>query len=59
MATTAVASAVGAGAASADENYDDTRVGPQFALIRTGQIEDPLENVLDHLAVLAESQIHS
>jgi hypothetical protein len=57
--TAGIASALGTGGASADESYGDARFGPQFSLIRTGQIEDPMENVLDRLAVLAESRTSS
>jgi hypothetical protein len=41
--------------ASAEETYSDSRVGPQFALIRTGQIEDPLEHLLERVSVLSET----
>jgi hypothetical protein len=60
--TAGAASAWGAGAgtASADESYGDgSRIGPQTALIRTGQIEDPLEHVLDHVTVTTEMHFHS
>lgn len=52
----ASASALGTGVASADENYGgDATFGPSFALVRTGQIEDPMENVLERLTLLAET----
>jgi hypothetical protein len=58
--TAGAASALGAGAASADESYGDgSRIGPQTALIRTGQIDDPLEHVLDHVTVTTEMHFHS
>ncbi|MGP3970388.1 hypothetical protein [Streptomyces sp. 6N223] len=57
--TAGAASALGAGAASADESYgDNARLGPQFALIRIGQVEDPLEHVLDHVTVSADIHFH-
>ncbi|TVL89054.1 hypothetical protein CD790_29705 [Streptomyces sp. SAJ15] len=51
-ATTAVAtaSAVGlsAGAAHADEYPKDSHNGARFAVVNTGQIDDPMEDVLEH-----------
>ncbi|MFR9726179.1 hypothetical protein ACL02R_22845 [Streptomyces sp. MS19] len=53
---TAGAAALGAGAAAADEHYaGDTRIGPRFALIGTGQIDDPLEDVLEHATILGDT----
>ncbi|WP_129842077.1 hypothetical protein [Streptomyces sp. RFCAC02] len=46
----------GADTASADEHYSgQTTIGPRFALIGTGQIDDPLEDVLEHATVLGST----
>jgi hypothetical protein len=57
VVTTAAGLAAGVcpAVASAEETYADSRVGPQFALIRTGQIEDPLEHLLERVSVLSET----
>ncbi|MFJ9885735.1 hypothetical protein ACIQRW_07715 [Streptomyces sp. NPDC091287] len=44
-------------AAHADETHTDAHNGPQVALISTGQIDDPLEDVLEHVAVLGHNII--
>ncbi|GAB2581805.1 hypothetical protein GCM10027168_13160 [Streptomyces capparidis] len=45
-----VATAVlgGAGTAAADEYPHHSHNGSRFALINTGQIDDPMEDVLEH-----------
>lgn len=40
------------GTAQADETHLASHNGPQVALISTGQIDDPLEDVLEHATVL-------
>ncbi|WP_239144292.1 hypothetical protein [Streptomyces sp. SID14515] len=54
-----VASALPATAtvAHADETHTDAHNGPQVALIATGQIDDPLEDVLEHVAVLGRTVV--
>ncbi|RKN12584.1 hypothetical protein [Streptomyces radicis] len=53
---TAGAAALGAGAATADEHYNgETHVGSRFALVGTGQIDDPFEDVLEHAAILGST----
>lgn len=52
--TAGLASAFGAGVACADENYHDSPLGPQVALVKVGQVDDPMEDVLEHVSVLAE-----
>ncbi|TDC27156.1 hypothetical protein E1265_02470 [Streptomyces sp. 8K308] len=55
-AATFGAAALGAGAASADEHYSGTTsIGPRVGLIQTGQIDDPLEDVLEHAAILGRT----
>ncbi|MGW0645358.1 hypothetical protein [Streptomyces sp. S063] len=44
-------------AAYADETHTNAHNGPQVALISTGQIDDPLEDVLEHVAVLGHNII--
>lgn len=43
-----------AGVANADEHYNGGSVsnGSSFALLRTGQIDDPMEDVLEHFLLL-------
>ncbi len=43
--------------AYADETHTNAHNGPQVALISTGQIDDPLEDVLEHVAVLGHNII--
>lgn len=43
--------------AHADETHTDAHNGPQVALIATGQIDDPLEDVLEHVAVLGRTVV--
>ncbi|MFI1223841.1 MULTISPECIES: hypothetical protein [unclassified Streptomyces] len=52
-----VASVLPATAAHADETHTDAHNGPQVALIATGQIDDPLEDVLEHVAVLGRTVV--
>ncbi|MFI6034194.1 hypothetical protein ACIBBD_08500 [Streptomyces sp. NPDC051315] len=40
--------AVTAGSAIADETHTDSHNAPVVALISTGQIDDPMEDVLEH-----------
>lgn len=51
----AVLMAVGlpAGAAHADETHNNSHNAPRVMLISTGQIDDPLEDVLEHTAILS------
>ncbi len=57
LATTVVASVLPATVAHADETHTDAHNGPQVALIATGQIDDPLEDVLEHVAVLGRTVV--
>ncbi|MFD1828869.1 hypothetical protein ACFSJS_04215 [Streptomyces desertarenae] len=41
----------GGGAAWADETHHGSHNGPTVALISTGQIDDPMEDVLEHAAL--------
>ncbi|MCT6775321.1 hypothetical protein LXH09_01520 [Streptomyces sp. CS7] len=58
LGVTVVASVLPATAtAHADETHTDSHNGPQVALIATGQIDDPLEDVLEHVAVLGRTVV--
>ncbi|MFB8024601.1 hypothetical protein ACFQ6U_22275 [Streptomyces sp. NPDC056465] len=52
-----LASVLPAGTAQADETHTDAHNGPQVALIATGQIDDPLEDVLEHATVLGTTYV--
>ncbi|MGW7521527.1 hypothetical protein ACWGJ2_38770 [Streptomyces sp. NPDC054796] len=45
------------GTAHADEKHTDSHNGPHIALISTGQIDDPMEDVLEHAAVFGETYV--
>lgn len=47
-----VAVPVQTGVAQADETHHSSHNGSQFSLVRTGQIDDPMEDVLEHAAIL-------
>jgi hypothetical protein len=46
-----------AGAAYADETHTHSHNAPHVALIQTGQIDDPLEDVLEHAAILGTTYV--
>ncbi|MFI2779059.1 hypothetical protein [Streptomyces sp. ALB3] len=46
-----------AGAAYADETHTDSHNAPRVGLVQTGQIDDPLEDVLEHAAVLGTTYV--
>ncbi|MFD7744997.1 hypothetical protein ACFV2V_00375 [Streptomyces sp. NPDC059698] len=52
-----VACVLSATTAHADETHTDAHNGPRVALISTGQIDDPLEDVLEHVAVLGRTVV--
>jgi hypothetical protein len=55
---TAAAAALTTGTATADEHYDGTTlIGPRYGLLVTGQIDDPMEDVLEHAAILGSHTI--
>ncbi len=53
----AVLMAVGlsTGSAYADETHTNSHNAPRVGLIQTGQIDDPLEDVLEHPAILGSA----
>ncbi|MFD4274928.1 hypothetical protein R2B67_18745 [Streptomyces cyaneofuscatus] len=57
LGVTVVAAVLPATTAHADETHTDSHNGPQVALIATGQIDDPLEDVLEHVTVIGRTVI--
>ncbi|MFF3036039.1 hypothetical protein ACFVS7_34140 [Streptomyces rubiginosohelvolus] len=57
LGATVAAFMLPATAAYADETHTNAHNGPHVALISTGQIDDPLEDVLEHVAVLGHNLI--
>ncbi|NYI04490.1 hypothetical protein [Allostreptomyces psammosilenae] len=55
---TAVACGLPVGTAHADETHTDSHNAPTVALISTGQIDDPMEDVLEHVS-LGDGQQHT
>ncbi|WP_405811005.1 hypothetical protein OG524_17595 [Streptomyces sp. NBC_01520] len=51
------ASVLPARAVHADETHTDSHDAPQVALIATGRIDDPLEDVLEHATVLGATTV--
>ncbi|MET9550950.1 MULTISPECIES: hypothetical protein [unclassified Streptomyces] len=47
-AVTATPAVLCSGTAHADETHKDSHNAPSVALISTGQIDDPMEDVLEH-----------
>ncbi|MFJ8696926.1 hypothetical protein [Streptomyces roseolilacinus] len=47
----------GTGTAHADETNDHAHNGPRIALINTGQVDDPMEDVLEHVALLGRNVV--
>ncbi|MFE4643748.1 hypothetical protein [Streptomyces sp. NPDC056730] len=54
IAATAAVTGLPAGAANADETHRDSHNGSTFALIHTGQIDDPMEDVLEHTLLFGD-----
>ncbi|OII59723.1 hypothetical protein BJP40_28810 [Streptomyces sp. CC53] len=53
----ALAAALTGGSAHADESNTHSHNGPRVALVNAGQIDDPMEDVLEHVAVLGRNLI--
>ncbi|MFI6643579.1 hypothetical protein [Streptomyces sp. NPDC050504] len=45
------------GAAHADETHQGSHNAPRVTLLSVGQIDDPLEDVLEHATVLGRTQL--
>ncbi|AXE85040.1 MULTISPECIES: hypothetical protein [unclassified Streptomyces] len=43
-----------AGAAHADETNKNSHNGPRIGLINTGQVDDPMEDVLEHTLLFGD-----
>lgn len=57
LGATLLVAAVPAGVAHADETHSNSHNGPTVALISTGQIDDPMEDVLEHAAILGRTSV--
>ncbi|MFF7180399.1 hypothetical protein [Streptomyces sp. NPDC008121] len=55
LAATAVL--VPATSATADETHHHSHNGPHVSLISVGQVDDPLEDVLEHAAILGSTYV--
>ncbi|MFD7710445.1 hypothetical protein ACFV6E_13030 [Streptomyces sp. NPDC059785] len=47
----------GAGSAVADEYHRGSDNGPTFGVVNTGQIDDPLEDVLEHTLLFGDGYV--
>ncbi|MEV4945990.1 hypothetical protein [Streptomyces sp. NPDC053755] len=56
-ALTAAAVLVPVTAATADETHNHSHNGPHVSLISIGQVDDPLEDVLEHAAILGSTYV--
>ncbi|MET7370814.1 hypothetical protein ABZS61_34130 [Streptomyces sp. NPDC005566] len=54
-----MAAGLSTGAAHADETHTHSHNAPHVGLIQTGQIDDPLEDVLEHTAILGTTRTHT
>ncbi|MFE2019166.1 hypothetical protein ACFW9O_14150 [Streptomyces sp. NPDC059499] len=52
-----VAAALPTGVVHADETHTGSHNAPHVSLIQTGQIDDPLEDVLEHTAILGTTHV--
>ncbi|MEW1612224.1 MULTISPECIES: hypothetical protein [unclassified Streptomyces] len=57
LGVTVAAAVLPAATAHADETHTDAHNGPQVALIATGQVDDPLEDVLEHVTVIGRTVV--
>lgn len=56
-AAATAAAVVPAGAAHADEYNDRAHNGPRVGLVNAGQIDDPMEDVLEHFLLLGDGYV--
>jgi hypothetical protein len=54
VVATAVVCGLSAGAAHADESNAHAHDGPRIALVDTGQVDDPMEDVLEHTLLFGD-----
>lgn len=52
-----MAAGVPTGPAHADETHTNAHNAPSVSLIHTGQIDDPLEDVLEHATVVGTTHV--
>ncbi|MFF4245905.1 hypothetical protein ACFYY2_15710 [Streptomyces sp. NPDC001822] len=57
LGVTLLSSVLPAATAHGDETHAHSHNGPQVALIATGQVDDPLEDVLEHATVLGRTHV--
>ncbi|MCP3817940.1 hypothetical protein NLX86_07270 [Streptomyces sp. A3M-1-3] len=57
LGATVLACVLPAGTAYADETHTNSHNAPRVTLISTGQIDDPLEDVLEHANVLGRTYV--
>ncbi len=53
----ALGAALTCGSAHADESNAQSHNGPRVALVNAEQIDDPMEDVLEHVAILGRNLI--
>ncbi|MGA4843848.1 hypothetical protein [Streptomyces sp. G45] len=53
-AVAAVPAALSTGTAHADETHKNSHNAPRVALVNTGQIDDPMEDVLEHTLLFGD-----
>lgn len=56
VAAVAVAGVLQVGVAHGDEQSTNSHNAPRIGLINTGQIDDPLEDVLEHVLIFGDGQ---
>ncbi|MDQ1044497.1 hypothetical protein [Streptomyces sp. V4I2] len=52
--TLAAVSGLGAGTAYADEYNTASHNGPRIGLVNVGQVDDPMEDVLEHVLLIGD-----
>ncbi|MGX2994843.1 hypothetical protein JNUCC64_11170 [Streptomyces sp. JNUCC 64] len=52
LGATALATGIPSGSAAADETHTDSHNGHRITVISIGQIDDPMEDVLEHASIL-------
>ncbi|MEV8598124.1 hypothetical protein [Streptomyces sp. NPDC052012] len=48
-----------AGVAHADETNTQAHNGPRIGLVNTGQVDDPMEDVLEHVLLIGDGYVWS
>ncbi|MFI1014413.1 hypothetical protein [Streptomyces sp. NPDC020965] len=58
LGATALASVLPVASAAADETNHNSHNGHRVSLIQMGQVDDPMEDVLEHAAVLGTTYVY-